>query len=229
MNVLIIAPNSENELLPRLKPLNYLVIEELTEELFEKVQEFDLDVVIDLNPFDQTMITNLIYNENQPKLVICNVLSHSATEYRLSSNLECNVYGVSFIENLFAKSSFLEACEASSNEESKLGLTKTEELNLIKDLFGKELKILKDSVALVSARVLAMVINEAYFAIQEEVASQQDIDVAMTLGTNYPVGPLEWAEEISPEIILSILDSLHSHYKEERYKAASALRLWANL
>lgn len=61
---------------------------------------------------------------------------------------------------------------------------------------------------LISARVLAMVINEAYFALADEVSSRADIDTAMKLGTNYPYGPFEWAALLGVHNIYQLLDHL---------------------
>ena len=48
----------------------------------------------------------------------------------------------------------------------------------------------------ITARVIAMIINEAFFALQENVSSKEEIDTAMRLGTNYPYGPFEWTKLI---------------------------------
>lgn len=61
---------------------------------------------------------------------------------------------------------------------------------------------------LISARVIAMVINEAYFALADGVSSRADIDTAMKLGTNYPYGPFEWAALLGVHNIYQLLDAL---------------------
>lgn len=61
---------------------------------------------------------------------------------------------------------------------------------------------------LISARVIAMVINEAYFALADGVSSRADIDTAMKLGTNYPNGPFEWAALLGVRNIYQLLDTL---------------------
>ena len=54
----------------------------------------------------------------------------------------------------------------------------------------------KDEPGLVAARVVSMIINEAFFSFNEKVSSKEEIDLAMKLGTNYPYGPFEWGEKI---------------------------------
>jgi 3-hydroxybutyryl-CoA dehydrogenase len=73
-------------------------------------------------------------------------------------------------------------------------------------------------------RILCQVINECAFALGEGIGSAQDIDTGMALGLNYPRGPLAWADEIGLDHVLAVLDGLQEEYREERYRAAPALR-----
>jgi 3-hydroxybutyryl-CoA dehydrogenase len=76
----------------------------------------------------------------------------------------------------------------------------------------------------VVARILAMIVNEAAFAFGEGVASVRDIDRAMRLGTNYPKGPLGWADEIGLVVVLAVLRSLQETLGEDRYRPAPLLQ-----
>ena len=80
----------------------------------------------------------------------------------------------------------------------------------------------KDEPGLVAARVISMVINEAFFAIEEKISSRGEIDMAMKLGTNYPFGPFEWAEKIGIENIYTLLETLAK--KDQRYLPSNALK-----
>jgi 3-hydroxybutyryl-CoA dehydrogenase len=73
-------------------------------------------------------------------------------------------------------------------------------------------------------RIVCQVINECAFALGEGVGSAQDIDTGMTLGLNYPRGPLTWADQIGLDRVLAVLDGLWEEYREERYRPAPALR-----
>jgi 3-hydroxybutyryl-CoA dehydrogenase len=73
-------------------------------------------------------------------------------------------------------------------------------------------------------RIIAMLINEAYDAVLMQVASPNDIDLAMMKGVNYPKGLLAWAEEISPSAVLSQLNALHERYGEDRYRPNALLK-----
>jgi 3-hydroxybutyryl-CoA dehydrogenase len=82
----------------------------------------------------------------------------------------------------------------------------------------------QDRIGLVRLRTLAMLINEAAFAVMEGVATPADIDAAMKLGVNYPKGLLEWADEIGLDIILEVLTALHNEYGQERYRPCVLLK-----
>ncbi len=89
---------------------------------------------------------------------------------------------------------------------------------------GLEPAVVPDGPGLVFPRILCMIINEAAFALMEGVASAEDIDTAMKLGTNYPLGPLEWADQIGLEQVLGVLEGLQAEYGEDRYRPAPLLR-----
>lgn len=77
-------------------------------------------------------------------------------------------------------------------------------------------------------RVLAMLINEAYDALFLNVASKQDIDLAMTKGVNYPKGLLAWSEEIGLKNVLATLENLFEEYGEDRYRPNPLLKRLVN-
>jgi 3-hydroxybutyryl-CoA dehydrogenase len=74
--------------------------------------------------------------------------------------------------------------------------------------FGDDLIFVKDCPGFVSPRIVAMVINEAFFTLEAGTASKEEIDIAMKLGTGYPFGPFEWSEKIGRENIKSLLNVL---------------------
>ncbi len=73
-------------------------------------------------------------------------------------------------------------------------------------------------------RIVVMLINEAVEALHLNIASAQDLELAMTKGVNYPKGLLQWADEWGATKCLEILDGLYNEYHEDRYRASALLR-----
>lgn len=88
-------------------------------------------------------------------------------------------------------------------------------------LLNIKINPVKDEPGFISARIISMIINEAYFTVEDNVSSKAEIDTAMKLGTNYPYGPFEWAELIGKKNILELLEALHS--TDTRYKPSALL------
>lgn len=73
-------------------------------------------------------------------------------------------------------------------------------------------------------RILAMLINEACDAVFMNVATAEDVDLAMTKGVNYPKGLLKWADEIGPSTVLDWMSALQVEYREDRYRPNPLLK-----
>jgi 3-hydroxybutyryl-CoA dehydrogenase len=89
---------------------------------------------------------------------------------------------------------------------------------------NRDFAFVADSPGLVMPRILCALANEACFAMMEGVAEGNDIDTAMKLGTNYPRGPVEWAERIGYAQVLAVMNALHKYFGEDRYRAAPLLQ-----
>ena len=81
-----------------------------------------------------------------------------------------------------------------------------------------------DAPGLVVARTVAMLVNGAVDALHKGVASTADIDTAMRLGTNYPLGPLAWGQRWGPATVAGVLDAMQAWYGEDRYRPSALLR-----
>lgn len=77
-------------------------------------------------------------------------------------------------------------------------------------------------------RITAMLINEAIDALFLNIASEKDIDLAMTKGVNYPKGLLAWADEKGLDVVLTELEQLYKNYCEDRYRPSPLLRKMVN-
>ena len=89
------------------------------------------------------------------------------------------------------------------------------------DFIGKKIIVCANEPGFISARIIAMIINEAYFAKGDEVSTETEIDTAMKLGTNYPYGPFEWAKKIVVINIYHLL--LKLSLQDKRYQPAPAM------
>jgi len=89
---------------------------------------------------------------------------------------------------------------------------------------NKEIEIVQDRVGMVFPRILCQIINEAAFAITEDIAAPKDIDKALILGMNFPLGPIEWADRIGLDQVYAVLAALHTDLREERYRVAPLLK-----
>tara|TARA_B110000495_G_C23042946_1_gene627214 strand:- start:5413 stop:6564 length:1152 start_codon:yes stop_codon:yes gene_type:complete len=87
----------------------------------------------------------------------------------------------------------------------------------------KNINTNRDEGKKIVLRVLSMLINEAADALFLNIASKEDIDLAMTKGVNYPKGLLSWADEIGIDNILKILKELNNKYCEDRYRPSPIL------
>lgn len=74
---------------------------------------------------------------------------------------------------------------------------------------GKEVVVARESPGFITSRINAMIGNEAFYILQEGVASARDIDTALKLGLNHPMGPFELVDLVGLDVRLSILEYLH--------------------
>ena len=88
--------------------------------------------------------------------------------------------------------------------------------------FNKKIEWVPDVPGFITARVISMIINEAYFTLEEKVSSKMEIDIAMKLGTNYPYGPFEWSEKIGLKNVYELLTTLSNN--NSRYEPAALLK-----
>jgi len=88
--------------------------------------------------------------------------------------------------------------------------------------FNKKTCWVRDEPGFITARVIAMIINEAWFALEEKVSTKEEIDAAMKLGTNYPFGPFEWCDKIGAGNICDLLNKLME--ARPSYQPASLLK-----
>ena len=89
---------------------------------------------------------------------------------------------------------------------------------------GKKVTVINDIPGLLVMRTVCMLANEAADAVNQNVASAVDVDIAMCKGVNYPKGPLLWAGELGVDTVFTVLTNLQESYGEDRYRPSILLR-----
>jgi len=163
------------------------------------------DAVIDLlfedNGYDVSHLNNYL-----TKPVFVNSMNKTIVEIGLPL-IRINAWP-SFLKRNIAEVSI--ADEVNKNKAEK-----------ILSLLNRKAEWVPDVKGFISSRVISMIINEAYFTLEENVSTKEEIDIAMKLGTNYPYGPFEWSKKIGLEKIAGLLKELS--ITEKRYEPSSLL------
>lgn len=154
---------------------------------------------------------------DKPVTVFLNTCKMTLAELAglVDAPLQCTIFGFNGFPTLFHR----EILEVSllKSDDTVLLEKKCRQLNT-------EYLVVDDRVGLVTPRVICMIINEAYFTVQEGTASRGDIDLAMKLGTNYPYGPFEWCERIGVKYVYELLRAIYEDTKDERYKVSALMK-----
>ncbi|HCY85251.1 MAG TPA: 3-hydroxybutyryl-CoA dehydrogenase [Desulfobacteraceae bacterium] len=106
-------------------------------------------------------------------------------------------------------------------------VTSDDTLNMAKDFVEKINKTaieVKEAPGFAVNRILCPMINEAIFVLAEGIAAPEDIDNAMTLGANHPIGPLALADMVGLDTMLLVLEGFHKELGEDKYRPAPLLR-----
>ncbi|NUN11691.1 3-hydroxyacyl-CoA dehydrogenase family protein [Candidatus Micrarchaeota archaeon] len=98
--------------------------------------------------------------------------------------------------------------------------TTIEKIASVSKMLGKTPIIVNDSPGFVVNRLLMPFLNEAILAYSEGVASAEEIDSAIKLGLNHPMGPLKLLDLIGLDVFVSIMNSMHAQTKQEKFKPA---------
>jgi 3-hydroxybutyryl-CoA dehydrogenase len=175
----------------------------------------DHELVIDLN-FDENTERAGVYARFPQVPVLASIVRTSLSELMNNYAFEqgFSIIGCNWLPGFLTMSVM---------ELSVMDHEQVQSLSDIMSALGWEYEIVEDRVGLVTPRVICMIINEAYMAAQEGTASRADINTAMRLGTNYPMGPFEWCDKIGIRHVCGVLDAVYRATGNERYKISALL------
>lgn len=182
----------------------------------------DAQVVIEAIPEDLALKQKLFAELHRicqtDTLLASNTSSISITKLGAASGRPDRVVGLHFM-NPAPVMRLVEVVRGLETSERTLHLA----LGLAKRL-GKTPVAAKDVPGFIVNRVLIPMINEAIFALEEGVASAEDIDLAMTTGANHPVGPLALADRIGLDTVLAICEVLYQDVGDPKFRPCPLLR-----
>ena len=170
-----------------------LVIEAVPEEMESKIEIFTL--------LDKICRPTTILASNTSSLSVTEI---SSVTYRAKKCL-----GMHFF-NPVHKMKLLEVVRALETDDDTLA-TAVE----VGRRMGKEVVVIKESPGFITSRINAMIGNEAFYMLQEGIASAADIDKALKLGLNHPMGPFEMIDLVGLDTRLNILEYLHKTLGEK--------------
>lgn len=160
---------------------------------------------------------DLLFDGTEKRISFLQEITSSLTIVN-SVNKTCNHLPENFIRingwSTFLSRPLIEA--ACINETLKA------EADIIFSFFNKTIEWVPDIVGFISPRVISMIINEAYFTLQDKVTGKEEIDIAMKLGTRYPFGPFEWSKKIGIKNVYVLLSNLSATHK--RYEPSELLK-----
>ena len=189
----------------------------------------DADLVIEAVPESMELkieIFERLDRATRPGTILAsNTSSLSITEMAAATTRAQQVVGMHFF-NPVHRMKLLEIVRALETDEQTIAVAQE-----VGRRMGKECVVVRESPGFVTSRINAMIGNEAFYMLQEGVASARDIDQALKLGLNHPMGPFELVDLVGLDTRLSILRFLHRTLGEkfrpcpllEQYVAAGRL------
>lgn len=170
-----------------------LLIEAVPEEMELKLEIFTI--------FDKFGLPGAIFASNTSSLSITEM---AAITFRAE-----NCVGMHFF-NPVPKMKLLEVVRALETSEATVAACVE-----VGRRMGKEVVVVRESPGFITSRINAMIGNEAFFMLQEGIASAADIDKALKLGLNHPMGPFELVDLVGLDVRLNILEYLHKTLGEK--------------
>ena len=187
----------------------YTFLTELTSPRFISEKDLVFDFVIDENPDHYEC-----YKEASIPVFLNTVKTSLAELAFVNGVTSAKIYGFNGLPT-FLNRDLLEVTTLTDQRD---------ELSQILEQLGTDFEIIEDRVGMVTPRIIFMIINEAFYTVQEGTAAREDIDLGMKLGTNYPYGPFEWMDRVGIHHVYETLEAIYEDTKDERYKICPLLK-----
>lgn len=187
---------------------------------------------LDLTPPDSDLIIEAIYENKEAKLTIFNKLENIIKQDSIfcsnTSSISITELSSACRPDKFIGMHFMNPVPVMKLIEIIRGYSTSDlTFNAVKDIAIKLEKIpveVADFPGFISNRILMPMINEAIFALMENVASAEDIDTVMKLGMSHPMGPLTLADFIGLDVCLSIMEVLYEGFNDSKYRPCPLLK-----
>ncbi len=204
-----ITQNTANKAINNIKPTTHL----------DDVE--DVDICIEAAPENESIKMKLFQKLDKivkkEAILASNTSSISITKLSAQTNRAERVIGMHFM-NPVPVMKFVEVIRGLATSEE----TYTTVIELAKSV-GKDPSLAKDYPGFIVNRILIPMINEAIYAYYEGIASIEDIDKGMKLGTNQPMGPFVLADFIGLDTVLAIQNVLYDGFKDSKYRPCPLL------
>lgn len=183
-------------------------------------------------PSDSDLVIEAIYENKEAKLNIFNELNNIVKADSIfatnTSSISITELSADFRGEQFIGMHFMNPVPIMKLIEIIRGYSTSDAtFQKIKDLsikLGKTPVEVYDYPGFISNRILMPMINEAIFALMENVASAEDIDTVMKLGLNHPMGPLTLADFIGLDVCLSVIEVLYNGFNDPKYRPCPLLK-----
>lgn len=182
----------------------------------------DVDLVIEAI-LENMELKKKVYSELdgicQPQAILAsNTSALSITEIATATQRQDKVVGMHFF-NPAPVMKLVEVIPGLATSQETLGAVSALSVQM-----GKTPIVAQESPGFIVNRILVPMINEAAFTFQEGVAPAEDIDTAMKLGANMPIGPLALADMVGIDIVLAVAETFYREFEDPKYRPALILR-----
>eukprot|EP00262_Sarcandra_glabra_P006266 TRINITY_DN18404_c0_g1_i1.p1 TRINITY_DN18404_c0_g1~~TRINITY_DN18404_c0_g1_i1.p1 ORF type:complete len:297 (-),score=39.33 TRINITY_DN18404_c0_g1_i1:242-1132(-) len=185
----------------------------------EELQSADviIEAIVESEDVKKKLFSELDKIAKASAILASNTSSISITRLASATSRPCQVIGMHFMN----PPPVMKLVEIVRGAETSDEVSAT--VKALAERFGKTVIWSQDYPGFIVNRIMMPMINEAFFALYTGVATKEDIDTGMKLGTNHPMGPLELADFIGLDVCLSIMKVLHTGLGDSKYRPCPLL------